>query len=285
MGLRSFLSRLPYSPVGAPPPVVTVLRLTGVVGSMGPLRAGLTLARLAGPIERAFKARHVKAVALSVNCPGGSPVQSALIAGRIRSLAEEKDIKVYAFAEDVAASGGYWLACAADEIYANENSIVGSIGVISQGFGFKALIERFGVERRLHASGDKKAMLDPFLDEDPKDVLRLKALQKEIHESFKENVRQRRGERLKANERTLFSGEFWTGRKGVELGLVDGLGELRQVMRERYGEKVRLRRVDGERRWWRRGIGLSVDLPEPRDWASGLLAAVEERSLWARFGL
>ncbi len=285
MGLRSLLARLPFSPVGEPPPVVTVVRLTGVVGSMGPLRAGLTLARLAGPIERAFKARHVKAVALSVNCPGGSPVQSALIAQRIRSLAEEKGIKVYAFAEDVAASGGYWLACAADEIYANENSIVGSIGVISQGFGFKALIERFGIERRLHTSGDKKAMLDPFLDEDPKDLQRLKALQKEIHESFKENVRERRGERLKASERTLFSGEFWTGRKSLELGLVDGLGELRQVMRERYGEKVRLRRVDGERRWWRRGIGLSLDLPEPRDWASGLLAAVEERSFWARFGL
>ena len=285
MNLRSLLARLPYSPFGAPPPVVTVLRLTGVVGSMGPLRTGLTLARLAGPIERAFKSRHVKAVALSVNCPGGSPVQSALIAKRIRSLAEEKQIKVYAFAEDVAASGGYWLACAADEIYANENSIVGSIGVISQGFGFKALIERMGVERRLHTSGDKKAMLDPFLEEDPKDVQRLKALQKEIHESFKENVRQRRGERLKASERTLFSGEFWTGRKGLELGLVDGLGELRQIMRERYGEKVRLRRVDGERRWWRRGFPLQVDLPEPRDWASGLIAAVEERSLWARFGL
>ncbi len=285
MGLRSFLARLPFSPVGEPPPVVAVLRLNGVVGSMGPLRAGLTLSRLAGPIERAFKARHVKAVALSVNCPGGSPVQSALIAQRIRSLAEEKDLKVYAFAEDVAASGGYWLACAADEIYANENSIVGSIGVISQGFGFKALIERFGVERRLHTSGDKKAMLDPFLDEDPKDVQRLKTLQKEIHESFKENVRQRRGERLKASERTLFSGEFWTGRKGLELGLVDGLGELRQVMRERYGDKVRLRRFDGERRWWRRGFGLNMELPEPRDWASGLLAAVEERSFWARFGL
>ncbi len=285
MGLRSLLARLPFSPVGEPPPVVTVVRLTGVVGSMGPLRAGLTLARLAGPIERAFKARHVKAVALSVNCPGGSPVQSALIAQRIRSLAEEKEIKVYAFAEDVAASGGYWLACAADEIYANENSIVGSIGVISQGFGFKALIERFGIERRLHTSGDKKAMLDPFLDEDPKDLQRLKALQKEIHESFKENVRERRGERLKASERTLFSGEFWTGRKSLELGLVDGLGELRQVMRERYGEKVRLRRVDGERRWWRRGIGLRVEFPEPRDWASGLVAAVEERSHWARFGL
>ena len=285
MLLRAFLARLPFSPVSEPPPLVAVLRLTGVIGAMGPLRPGLTLARLAGQIERAFKMKDVKAVALSVNCPGGSPVQSALIAQRIRALAEEKEVKVYAFAEDVAASGGYWLACAADEIFANESSIVGSIGVISQGFGFKELIERHGIERRVHTSGDRKSMLDPFLDEEPKDVNRLKAIQKEIHESFKENVRQRRGDRLKANERTLFSGEFWTGAKGLELGLVDGLGELRQVMRERYGEKVRLRLVDGEPKWWRRRLGLELAATGPGDWAAGLVAAAEERALWSRFGL
>lgn len=283
MGLRSLLSRLPFIPIGEPPPVVAVLRLSGVIGSMGPLRSGLTLSRLAEPIERAFKVKHLKAVALAVNSPGGSPVQSALIANRIRSLAEEKKVKVFAFTEDVAASGGYWLACAADEIYADESSIIGSIGVISQGFGFTEAIQRLGIERRVHTAGDKKSLLDPFREEDPTDVKRLKAIQKEVHESFKDLVRQRREGRLKASERTLFTGEFWTGRKSLELGLVDGLGELRQVMRERYGKKVRLKRVDGERRWWR--PSLRIETPRPSDWASGLIAAVEERSLWARYGL
>ncbi|MCG8358416.1 MAG: S49 family peptidase, partial [Kiloniellales bacterium] len=258
MGLRSLLSRLPFIPIGEPPPVVAVLRLSGVIGSMGPLRSGLTLSRLAEPIERAFKVKHLKAVALAVNSPGGSPVQSALIANRIRSLAEEKKVKVFAFTEDVAASGGYWLACAADEIYADESSIIGSIGVISQGFGFTEAIQRLGIERRVHTAGDKKSLLDPFREEDPTDVKRLKAIQKEVHESFKDLVRQRREGRLKASERTLFTGEFWTGRKSLELGLVDGLGELRQVMRERYGKKVRLKRVDGERRWWRPSLRIET---------------------------
>ncbi|MGF1608090.1 MAG: S49 family peptidase [Kiloniellales bacterium] len=289
MGIYSLLSRLPVVRFTRRPPLVAVLRLTGVIGSLGPLRSGLTLAGQAQAIERAFKMKRLSAVALSINSPGGSPVQSALLATRIRALADEKEIPVFAFTEDVAASGGYWLACAADEIFADENSIVGSIGVISSGFGLQELIKRIGVERRLHTAGERKAMLDPFKPEDPEDLKRLEAIQQDIHESFKEMVRRRRGAKLKADETTLFNGEFWTGKRARELGLVDGLGELRQVMRQRFGDKVQLKRIGGRQPWWRRRLGVTEALeragPQPADWAGGLLAAVEERALWSRFGL
>ena len=285
MDRYSLLGRLPIGRFREPPPVVAVIRLAGVIGALGPLRMGLTLSGVAGQIERAFRLPRLKAVALAVNSPGGAPVQAALIGGRIRTLAEEKEIPVIAFAEDVAASGGYWLACAADEIYADENSVVGSIGVISSGFGFQDLLQRVGVERRLHTAGEKKSLLDPFKAEDPKELARLKSLQKEIHESFKTQVRERRGERLKGSEKVLFSGEFWTGRKALELGLIDGLGDLRGVLRQRYGEKLRLKRVDGVRPWWRRRLPGGSSLPAPQDWAAGLLTAVEERALWSRYGL
>ena len=296
--MASFLDKLPLPRFRKKRPLVTVLRLSGVVGQIGPMRNGMTLPAMAGLIEKAFASKQLSAVALSVNCPGGSPVQSALIAKRIRDLAEEKDVEVYAFTEDVAASGGYWLACAADHIYADESSIVGSIGVISAGFGFTGLMERIGVERRVHTAGDKKMLLDAFREEDPADVKRLKAVQKDIHEAFKEQVRKRRGERLKGAERTLFSGEFWTGRKAEELGLIDGIGELRQVMREKFGEKVRLRRIEPPKSWFRRGVGVATpiwpgaetsDSAWGADWgaslAGGLVSAVEERALWQRYGL
>ncbi len=295
MDIRGLLAHLPIARFQHPPPVVGVLRLSGVIGGIGPMRAGMTLAALDQAIERAFKLPRLQAVALSINSPGGAPAQSDLIARRIRDLAEEKGIPVAAFCEDVAASGGYWLACAADEIYARDTSIVGSIGVISAGFGFPDLLGRIGVERRIHTSGEKKSMLDPFRPEKPKDVERLKAIQKDIHESFKDMVRARRGTRLKASEKTLFSGEFWTGKQALELGLIDGIGELRQVMRERHGDKVVLKRVDGPRPWWRRrlgfsgfttpGLGAPPDRPGPQEWVDGLLAAIEERALWSRFGL
>jgi signal peptide peptidase SppA len=208
-------------------PVVAVLRLAGIVGQAGGFRRGLSLASLAGPIERAFKMRRVQAVALSVNSPGGSPVQATLIARRIRALAAEHDMPVFAFAEDVAASGGYWLACAGDEIYAEASSIVGSIGVISSGFGFQGLLERMGVERRLHTAGANKGMLDPFLDEKESDVEHLAT----IHEDFMNLVRDRRGKRLKGDEAELFSGAFWTGRKALELGLIDGIHHARPFRR------------------------------------------------------
>jgi len=289
MDIYSLLSRLPLGRFKEPTPQVAVLRLAGVIGSVGPLRSGLTLSGQAQNIERAFKMKRLSAVALSINSPGGSPVQSALIAKRIRALADEKEIPVFAFAEDVAASGGYWLACAADEIFADENSIVGSIGVVSAGFGLQDLIKRIGVERRVHTSGERKAMLDPFQPEDPEDLKRLEAIQQDIHGSFKEMVRRRRGAKLKADEATLFSGEFWTGQRALDLGLVDGLGELRQIMRQRYGDKVQLKRIGGRQPWWRRRLGVAEALgrarPQPAEWAGGLLAAIEERALWSRFGL
>ena len=256
------------------------MRLDGVIGrSSGPRRGGMTLSDLAESIERAFKGPRLSAVALAVNSPGGSPVQSALIATRIRALAAEKDVPVFAFCEDVAASGGYWLACAADEIYANPASIVGSVGVIYAGFGFPEVLAKIGVERRVHTAGKKKAILDPFQDEDQDEVELLKELQADIHEQFKAHVRDRRGDKLQGDEDVLFSGEFWTGNRAQTLGLVDGLGDLRTVMREKYGEKVRLKVVGRRRGWLERRLGMHAD------WAGDLIGAVEDRSLWARYGL
>ena len=275
-------SLIPFARWREPAPVVAVLRLAGVIGPMGAVRRGMTLAALATPIERAFGLRHLKAVALAVNSPGGSPVQAALIAGRIRALAAEKGVPVFAFAEDVAASGGYWLACAADEIYADEASIIGSIGVVSGGFGFTELMRRLGVERRLHAVGPRKGMLDPFSRERAEDVEHLADLQRGIHQAFIAMVKARRGGRLTAADDEAFSGAFWTGRAALAMGLIDGLGDLRSVMRQRFGDKVRLRPVGAERGWLRRRLGMAGDAGA---WADVVLAAVEERMLWGRFGL
>ena len=269
-------------------PVVPVVRLSGVIASGGLIGArGLSIETTAPLLAKAFSQRHAKAVALAINSPGGSPVQSALIAQRIRLLAREKNLPVIAFVEDVAASGGYWLACAADEIVADPASIVGSIGVISSGFGFKDLIARFGIERRVHTSGEKKGMLDPFRDEDPEDVARLKRLQAEIHDGFKAWVRERRGARLKGEESELFSGEFWTALRGLELGLVDGLGEVRTVLQARYGAKVHLPVIAPRRRFLQR-FGLGSELRSELGLQSigpATLAALEERAHWQRFGL
>jgi signal peptide peptidase SppA len=263
-------------------PVVPVVRLSGVIASGGLLgRVGLSIEATAPLLARAFAQRGAKAVALAINSPGGSPVQSALIAQRIRLLAREKNLPVIAFVEDVAASGGYWLACAADEIVADAASIVGSIGVISAGFGFKDLIAKIGVERRVHTSGENKSMLDPFRDENPEDIERLKRLQGEIHEGFKDWVRERRGSKLKGEESMLFSGEFWTAKRGLELGLVDSLGELRSVLQARYGAKVHLPVIAARRRFLSRfGLGSGIDSIGPT-----MLAALEERAHWQRFGL
>lgn len=286
--LRDLPSRL-WERLQNPPPVVGVLRFTGVIGQVGPLRSGLSLARVASALDRAFSLPRLKAVALAINSPGGSPVQSALIARRIRQLAVEKEVPVVAFAEDVAASGGYWLACAADEIYADANSIIGSIGVIASSFGFADMIGRLGIERRIYTAGERKSMLDPFRPESPGDVERLKALQEEIHANFQAWVRERRGGRLKGSGDELFSGEFWTGTRALELGLVDGLDDLRAAMRRRFGDEVRLRVVGGEAAWWRRrlplrggGEGLSI---LPATWADDLLGAIEARAFWNRYGL
>ena len=208
-------------------PVVPVIRLSGAIGLSTPLRPGVTLAGVARPLERAFGMRRARAVALLINSPGGSPVQSHAIYRRIRQLSEEKGVPVIAFAEDVIASGGYMIACAADEIVCDPSSIVGSIGVVGGSFGFVRLMEKLGIERRLYTSGERKAMLDPFLPEKPDDVNRLKAVQRDIHEDFIALVKERRGARLVGPENDLFSGEFWTGRKAVELGIADSVGDLR----------------------------------------------------------
>jgi serine protease SohB len=239
------------------------------------------LSALAGPLERAFRMKRVRAVALAINSPGGSAVQSSLIARRIRSLAEEKKVPVLAFVEDVAASGGYWLATAGDEIYADESSILGSIGVVSAGFGFADLMQRVGIERRIHTAGARKAMLDPFRAEQPEDVARLTEVQQEIHDNFKAQVRDRRGGRLKGDETELFNGDIWTARSALALGLIDGIGDLRGVLRQRYGEKVRLVVVTSSRGWLRRRLGIASS----GGWAEALLHALEERSLWMRYGL
>src|SRR5580704_9427848 len=230
-------------------PVVSVLRFEGVIMPRQ-RRGGLSLASHAGAIEKAFALRGLVAVALVINSPGGSPVQSALICRRIRQLAEEKRVPVIAFAEDVAASGGYWLALAGDEIFGEETSILGSIGVISAGFGFTELLGRLGIERRLHTAGERKSLLDPFLPENPADVDRLLALQQNIHQSFKDEVRRRRAGRIDAGDESLFSGDVLTGRMALERGLIDGIGELRAVMRARYGQRVRLRPIPVEHRRW-----------------------------------
>jgi signal peptide peptidase SppA len=286
---QHLLARLPLRVWRSFAPQVAVVRLAGVIGPLGPWRSGLSLAGLADSLERAFQMRPLAAVALAVNSPGGSATQSALIAGRIRQLAGEKGVPVLAFVEDVAASGGYWLATAADEIFASETSIVGSIGVIAAGFGFHELIKRLGVQRRLYTAGERKAMLDPFLVEDPGDIERLKSLQREVHEVFKAQVRSRRAAKFKAPEDSLFNGEFWTGRRALELGIIEGLGDLRGTLRGRFGEKVRLRVIGRERGWLRRRLGLGPSTAEPAalpaDWAAELLAAVEMRVLWARYGL
>src|SRR3978361_209810 len=220
-------------------PMCPVVRLSGVIGAVTPLRPGMTLAGVAKMLERAFATRNAKAVALVINSPGGSPVQSRQIYLRIRQLATEKKLPVLAFVEDVAASGGYMLACAGDEIFCDPSSILGSIGVVGGTFGFQELIRKIGVERRLYTAGAHKAMLDPFLPENPDDVARVKALQREIHAIFIALVRQSRGARLKAADDVLFTGEYWAGETSVSLGLADAIGDTRSRLRARYGEKVK----------------------------------------------
>src|SRR6187455_543718 len=218
--------------------VVPVVRLSGVIGAVTPLKPGLTLAGIAKTLERAFAVDNAKAVALVVNSPGGSPVQSRQIYLRIRQLAQEKELPVLVFVEDVAASGGYMIACAGDEIFCDPSSILGSIGVVGSSFGFTELIRKIGVERRLYTAGEHKATLDPFLPENPDDVGRLKAIQREIHATFIELVKASRGERLKGTDDLLFTGEYWAGERSVALGLADAVGDLRSTLRDRFGDRV-----------------------------------------------
>ncbi|HEX2554784.1 MAG TPA: S49 family peptidase [Microvirga sp.] len=268
-------------------PRVVVVRLSGAIGAVMPLRTGLSLASAAPMLERAFAMPRIRAVAIVVNSPGGSPVQSHLIYKRIRALAAEKKVRVLVFVEDVAASGGYMIACAGDEIVADPSSIVGSIGVISAGFGFDRLIERLGIERRVHTIGENKAMLDPFRPEDPKDIERLKGIQAQVQRMFVDLVRASRGDRLKeADAPDLFTGAVWVGEEAVRVGLVDRIGDLRSTLRKRYGRKVDIRVVPPNRpsflaRWLARPGFAPEALLDPTE----VIGAVEERAMWGRWGL
>jgi signal peptide peptidase SppA len=268
--------------------IVPVVRLSGLIGAVTPLRPGMSLAAVARTLERAFGIKNAKAVALVINSPGGSPVQSRQIYLRIRQLASEKKLPVLVFVEDVAASGGYMLACAGDEIFCDPSSILGSIGVVGGSFGFEELIRKIGIERRLYTAGEHKAMLDPFLPENPDDVARLKTLQREIHAIFIDLVKQSRGTRLKAADDVLFTGEYWAGETSISLGLADGIGDLRSTLRARYGEKVltpliappsgMLSGLFGRRAPGASNLEIVSSLPEE------LISALESRAIWAKFG-
>lgn len=265
-------------------PIVSVIRLNGVItGGSG--RSGLSLNSMSKLFDQAFKPKGLKAVALDINSPGGSPVQSSLIYQYIRSLSKKKKVPIISFVQDVAASGGYWLACTGDEIFVDSNSIIGSIGVISGGFGFKELINKVGVERRLYTSGNQKSFLDPFMPEKKEDVEYLKSLQSEIHLTFKNLVKERRNGKIDSEEDSLFTGKFWTGNKALELGLVDGIGDLHTVLRDRYGEKVKLRFFDSEKGWLRKKIGLGQRSGPGFTIANELIDSIESRFLWSRFGM
>ena len=276
----SLLSKLMFWRTDAPR--VSVLRLSGVIASGGsPLRKNLNYDSLEPVIKKAFLDKKQSAVILCINSPGGSPVQSALIGKRIRQLADKNKIPIIAFCEDVAASGGYWLASCADEIYADESSIIGSIGVISAGFGFTEAISKLGIERRVYTSGESKSVLDPFKKESPKDVARLRGLQNDIHEHFIEHVKSRRGKKLNEEE-PLFTGLFWTGKKAEKLGLIDGIGAMQDVLMEKFGDDVKIKQITQKKGLFslagsssRLGAAISYELIEH----------LEHRHLWARFGL
>jgi len=287
MKISSLLKKTPLKRFMKDVPVVAVIPLHGVIASGGGKLRGenLNLMGLAQVINDAFEVKGVKAIALSINSPGGSPVQSSLIAKRIRQLAEEKDLPVYAFAEDVMASGGYWLGLCADEIYADENSVVGSIGVISAGFGFTGLMEKLGVDRRTYSAGENKAKLDPFSPEKESDVEWLKKLQVEIHENFKTYVKDRRGDRLKKRkDKELFSGDVWTGPRATELGLIDGISDLRSFMREKYGDKVKFHLLAGRRSWIQKTLGLGTQ-SIAADAVEAVIDASKNETAWSRYGL
>ena len=260
--------------------VIPHVRLTGVIGAAGKFKQGIDLAGQRNILKKAFSVKKAKHVAISINSPGGSPVQSHLIYSYIKQLAKKNKIKVIIFAEDVAASGGYLISCAGDEIYANSSSIIGSIGVIYSSFGFTELIKKIGVERRVHTAGKNKSTLDPFLDEKEEDINRLKNIQLELHQDFIDVVEESRGSKLNKNVGIeLFSGEFWTGKKAKELGLIDGLGNADQILREKFGDEVEIKKFGKPKGW------LAKKLSSSQDHADKLISILEERSIWQRYGL
>lgn len=261
-------------------PVIPVVKLQGVIAA-DQRQGRLNIANVGPLLERAFAIKSAPAVAIVINSPGGSPVQSRLISKRIRDLADEHDKPVLVFVEDAAASGGYFIAVAGDEIIVDPSSIVGSIGVIMAGFGFVGALEKLGIDRRVHTAGNNKSTLDPFLPEKPSDIERIKQVELDIHAVFIDAVKARRGAKLKAADDVLFTGEWWTGMRGVELGLVDAIGDLHQTLRDRFGSDIQLRMIAPKRGWFALPrLGFSAS-----GLASDLAATIEDRAIWARFGL
>ena len=254
--------------------VIAVIRLEGVIATGGRLGGGISDQTMAPLIEKAFELGRLKAVALVINSPGGSPSQSSLLASRIIRLSKEKKIPVYAFCEDVAASGGFWLACSAEEIYADENTIVGSIGVISAGFGFHELIARQGIERRVYTSGEEKSMLDPFKPEKEEEIERLRLIQKAIHLNFKDFVSSRRGKKIEGKD--IFNGEIWESNRAKDLGLIDGIGHMEPILKKKYGKEIKFKKLDRKRSIFSRVGKASVD---------GVIDAFVENIYFSRFRL
>ena len=259
--------------------VVPHVRLTGVIGSAGRFNKGIDLAGQRDILKKAFSLKKITHVAISINSPGGSPVQSHLIYSYIRQLANKNKVKVIIFAEDVAASGGYLISCAGDEIYANSSSIIGSIGVISASFGFKDLIKKFGIERRVYTAGKNKSTLDPFMEEKPEDIDRLKKIQLEIHQDFIEVVEESRKKKLNKNSGIeLFSGEFWSGKKAKELGLIDEIGNINNILKEKFGKDVVIKKFEKPKSW------ISKRLSSSEESVEKITSILEERSIWQRYG-
>ncbi len=259
---------------------IPTLRLSGVIGQAGFMKSGLNISNLNKLIEKLFSDKKCPAVCLIINSPGGSPTQSSLIAQKIIKLSKEKNKKVLTFVEDVAASGGYWLACAGDEIYIDINSILGSIGVISPGFGFVELLKKAGIERRVYTSGKSKSFLDPFKEEKKEDIDRLKNIQEQIHDNFISYVKNRRGKKIKKNNNDeVFSGLFWVGQKAIDLGLADGVGSINDIIKQKYGKKAKIKIIDQKKSFLQKKLSSSlID-------TDAFLAKIEEKALWSRFGL
>ena len=259
--------------------IISHIKLTGVIGNAGKFKQGIDFSGQEEIIEKAFSLKKAKCVAISINSPGGSPVQSHLIYNFIRSLAKKNKKKVIVFAEDVAASGGYLIACAGDEIFANSSSIIGSIGVIYSSFGFTELIKKIGVERRVHTAGKNKSTLDPFLEEKNEDIERLKKIQLDLHQDFINVVENSRGSKLQKKEIELFSGEFWSGKKAQQLGLIDGIGDANQILKEKFGEDIIIKKFEKSKSWLSRKLSTSTDQLDK------LANILDERSVWQRYGL
>ena len=259
--------------------IIPHLKLSGVIGNVGKFKQGIDFSGQEEIISKAFSVKKAPCVAITINSPGGSPVQSHLIYSHIRQTAKKNKKKVIVFAEDVAASGGYLIACAGDEIYANSSSIIGSIGVIYSSFGFTELIKKIGVERRVHTAGKNKSTLDPFLDEKKEDIERLKNIQLDLHKDFIDVVEKSRSSKLKKSEVELFSGEFWSGRKAKELGLIDEIGNANQVLKNKFGEDVIIKKFEKSKSW------LTKKLSSSNDNIDQLANILEEKSVWQKYGL